>query len=450
MGEFAVYNIHDSIEAKNLFAMQSEDDILSDVYKCSCVVHVENAFLGEVYQGYGHLRKRELVLQGSVTSAFIEDREDMAGVFFPCDSKFLRMMTPQDVTVHWVLSLEEAALIEGMGCTYEDFELPPNLIGNDIEIPMNIKYYGIYESPVVAIEVLDADNVPTCTKENQYFGFFQTCVPSAQVEAQKLEDYEFYPEPEYLKNEDVPMYGEFEEEVESQIESEPSVEDEEEDAASYDAVNRLIEQQAAEAEEKRAKREAHSNETKSIVGMVNARLAEAARKEEDNNSTNIWDTMYDDTQTENKTVKHKPSYDDFKEAAILFEQEKAERDKRNSDDSAAQVDTAMDNMLLNEGITDIAGYNSSAETTEQVQEKKDQKSGKKAIESARRQDIAADNKALNEGITDIAGQGAAEAMPVKPGKVDASAQALVANLFGITPNNNAQVSSVSDDDDRSL
>ena len=430
MSVFDVYNSCDSIEAKNLFAMQSEDDIFSDIYLCTCVVHVENAYLDEVYQGYGKLRRRELVLEGEVTGAFIEPNDDR---IFPCGSKHLRMMVPQPVKIHWYMSADELATIEAKGCTYSDFELPPNLLGNDIEIPMTIQYQGIYESPVVAIEVLDPFEVPTCTLENKYDGFFNTCVESKEVEAQKMDGYAFYTRPDY-ENMYEPEYAS--DEMETTIEEEvllEQTEEEIEDEGNYEAVNKLIAEQTAESEARRARREAHAADTRTIVGMVNAKLAKSAEQYQMDNETNLWDAMsYGDESTETKVVKQKASYDDFKFAAMEYERQKAEEERLRSEEEAKKVDIANDNMLMNAGIDDISGY-SGAETDSQLQEKQDEKSGKKSAIAARRQDIAADNIAMNEGRTDIAGHGANEHKPVTPTHSDKSAQDLVKNLFGLNP-----------------
>ena len=59
---------------------------------------------------------------------------------------------------------------QGLFSNAGDFDVPTNLVGNVIEIPVAIKYTGIYESPFAAVEVMEPGLVYTCTRDTCYFG----------------------------------------------------------------------------------------------------------------------------------------------------------------------------------------------------------------------------------------------------------------------------------------
>ena len=425
MSTLFAYNMHDSVDAENLFAIQNKDDVFSDVYACTSSVHVESAYLDDVYRGYGKLHQREITIHGTVNKVFIEDYDDRV---FPCGAKTLEMKPSQDVTIRWVLSIDEAAKLESMGCTYDDFQLPANLVGNDIEIPLTIKYSGIYESPVAGVEILDAYNLMTSTKDNQYYGIWDTCTPSAEVENQKADTYEFCPAIDHSNEVSIPVY---EDQAEAQEQTEQSLPEKDDDAKidenNINAVRDMLADQEAKRAEKAVATKADTNKAaKNIVDIVNATLKKAEQDKFDANATNPYEIA-----DENKAVfkPEKASYADFKAAVADFDKEKAKLDAKKSTDAAHTVDTATDNILLNEGYTDIAGMAST--TDAQLKDKLDEKSGKKSIDNARINDIAADNKALNEDSNaDISGQGVdTNKKAVKHSTIDTSAQELVKNLF---------------------
>ena len=419
MSDFAVYS-YDTVEAHNLLALQAENDVFTDTYQLVVArVRVESAHWREEYKGPLHPHEPYLEIIGEARSIFIEEDDSR---IFPCGSKNLVLMTPYPVRYHYVLSIDEKVDIYGMGYGYDGFDVPANLISNEIELPLNIKYYGVYESPIAVIEILHPGEIFTCTRENNYYGIFNGCPVSPAVEAQKQINYEFYPHTDF-EVEPEPIYAEeveqqVEEEVEQTVEQQMEVA---EDQANLSAVEELIKQQTSEAATRRANVASHAKDRQAILARVNEMLNKRAEEYSRARETSLSDAIFGAEGSEDKREMQevKATYEDFKAAAEAVDAEhlKSEKDADESRENARKVDRAIDNQLLNAGVDDIAGYNPDAQTLssqtlsdsaltpEQKKEIADKKSGKAQIEAARRQDIAADNKALNEGITDIAGQG---------------------------------------------
>ena len=435
MKDFAVYS-YDTVEAHNLLALQAENDVFKDIYQLAVArVRVDSAHWREEYKGplYPHEPYMEII--GEVRAIFLEDDDSR---IFPCGSKQLTLMTPYPVRFHYVLSIDEKVDIMSMGYGYDGFDVPANLVSNEIELPVNIQYYGVYESPIAVIEILHPGEIFTCTRENNYYGIFNGCPVSPVVEAQKQTNYEFYPHTDF-EVEPEPIYAD---EVEQQVEEEEEVLskerelEEEEDQKNIDIVQSLIQQQASESAARRANVAAHKKDREAILAHVNEMLNKRAEEYSKARETSLSDAMFGTEGTEDKREMQdiKATYEDFKAAAEAVDAEhvKAEAKADESRENARRVDRAIDNQLLNAGVEDIAGFNAESAQTlsanmtpEERKELAEKKSGKAQIEAARRQDIAADNKALNEGITDIAGQGAAKPTRAKQVK---SAADLIAGL----------------------
>ena len=442
MGVFSVYNSHDSITAHHLFAMQDKNDVFSDIYQgCTVRVKVTSAFFREEYRGPQLLHKPYMEINGAAQSVFLEKDDSRV---FPCGFKELELMQEQKVRIQWNLSIEELTLLtsKGLFTDYGDFDVPMNLVGNVIEIPMTIKYTGIYESPVAAVEILDPMEVYTCVRENTYWDIFEAgCYDSKQVEDEKKVGFNFCPlRKDYsVEAEDEQQLMEAEaqtEELPEETVQQSTLEDEE-DKAVLSAVDKLVQMQTADDAARRAAVD------KKQIATLTARANELKKQQADaerlEREASMSDTIFGVDGEDNRHVDQKrASYEDFKKAVESLDEElaKAEEDANESKEAARKVDVAMDNQALNAGNDDIAGYAAEqtlsdeqylGETDEQKQEREDKKSGKAQIEAARRQDIAADNKALNEGITDIAGQGASSVKPRRPDKVSTAAD-LIANL----------------------
>lgn len=456
MGVFAVYSLSDSVDAHNILSMQSQNDVFSQMYSaCTARLHVESAHFKEEYRGPVKLHKPYMELDGTVGSIYLEDDDAR---LFPCGAKELELMQPQHIRVHYVLSSEELSDVVRMGLFSDkgDFDVPTNVVGNIMDIPVTIRYTGIYESPFAAVEIMDPGLVYTCTRETNYYGLFNACRVSEEIAAEKLEDFEYYPHKDYSMYEQDSVIVQGPESVNEQhVEDVPSPvpqQDQEQPAfadedemKSVSAVQKLIAEHAAEAANRRAAVDTRTA-GKAIVDRVNERLRERAGNED--RSGIVSDMLFGDEQQAD-TKPFKPTYEDFKTAAMdivaeaeyamvhedeLSETEESEMEADDVREQSAMTDRAVDNQMMNQGVTDIAGFNAASDallqglTPEQIKEIEDKKSGKAQQRTLRQQDIAADNLAMNQGIMDIAGQGAGNSVENLPVHAD-SGNALEGKLL---------------------
>ena len=495
MNTFPVYNLRDDIYAHNVFAIQQDEDVFSDVYVDTIAnVYVEDASWQEEYRAPGLLHKPYMEIRGIVSSVFLAETDQRV---FPCGTKKLLLKDihhtdpltgeapdkPQSVTVTYVLSSEELSQVCAMGLFAQanDLSVPNNLIGNIIEIPVPLRYMGVYDTPVAGVEILDAHDLHTCTRESGYYGIFGACERSAEIEAEKHVNFEFYPHVEY-ENEVAAIYDEPVADYEDQDVRQETAEVEDEFEAAEDETTRstvqsLVEQHVAQTAAQRAETESHSDSRRAIMERVQGYLDSRQRSKSNEREATLSDAIFGVEGEDTREVdREKATYEDFKEAVLAEESKKSD-----STNTSRQTDRAIDNMLMNEGVDDTAGFGGQdsdhteptlSETTEDsrrmdramdnmlmnegvddtagtttaqdvsslgtlsglaksgmdiLKEKQEQKSGKAQLKSARMADIAADNRALNEGITDIAGQGASSAK--KTGNAVPSAKDLLDDLF---------------------
>ena len=433
-----------NVSARNLLAMTPSDDkFVEENIPCTARIHVESAHFKSMYRGT-LLPVPYMEILGSIGSVYIEDENR----FFPCGTNEMKFMQSQDqpVRVRYCLSVQELQELVGMGLYEPDFQPPANLINNVLEVPVKVTYKGIYDTPCCIVEVQDAFEIDTTTHDamvdgkqiegNGYEGMFFGCLQSEFVSKDKV--YGYAPDIGYVPHKIK------EENYDKPLDVAPQVETVNEPELSDDELAEIKHIEKVNAQIKDATHKHTSmlegvdkSDVKSFLHAVKAEAAaqEEANRTEDYYGNDFWnDTPQEEKVKDNSRLSN--SYDLLKtmaEKQVQTDAQLREKEEEKSGKKAAEVarrtDIASDNMALNEGITDIAGYGSSSasETPAQIKEKKDAKSGKKAIENARRNDIAADNKALNEGITDIAGHGAAS-------KESRAASDLVANL--LKPSNN--------------
>lgn len=432
-----------NVSARNLLAMTPSDDkFVEENIPCTARVQVESAHFKQMYRGT-LLSVPYMEILGSIGSVYIEDENR----FFPCGTNEMNFMQSQEqpVRARYFLSVQELQDLVGMGLYEPGFQPPANLINNVIEIPVKVTYRGIYDTPCCIVEVQDAFEIDTATHDavidgkqiegNGYEGIFYSC---EKLDITPDRVYGFEDNMTYVRHKIK------EENYDKPLDVAPQVETVNEPELSDDELAEIKHIEKVNAQIKDATHKHTSmlegvdkSDVKSFLHAVKAEAAaqEEANKTEDYYGNDFWnDTPQEEKVKDNSRLSN--SYDLLKtmaEKQVQTDAQLREKEEEKSGKKAAEVarrtDIASDNMALNEGITDIAGYGSSSasETPAQIKEKKDAKSGKKAIENARRNDIAADNKALNEGITDIAGQGAAS-------KESRAASDLVANL--LKPSNN--------------
>lgn len=178
-----VYN-RNSKTARTVINTVSAKDIGQEQYYCTMNVDVKSAYLKESLTPSG-LHRPYLEINGSVSSVFIENDDDR---IFPCGSKSMTLSEPQEVRVMYTLSTSELQQLVDAGCYYSDFKMPENLVGNTMEIPGDITYTCVYDTPVGMVSINSPFNIQTSTAENHYDNFFSTFPVSKQrmEEARKL------------------------------------------------------------------------------------------------------------------------------------------------------------------------------------------------------------------------------------------------------------------------
>lgn len=178
-----VYN-RNSKTARTVINTVSAKDIGQEQYYCTMNVDVKSAYLKESLTPSG-LHRPYLEINGSVSSVFIENDDDR---IFPCGSKSMTLSEPQEVRVMYILSTSELQQLVDAGCYYSDFKMPENLVGNTMEIPGDITYTCVYDTPVGMVSINSPFNIQTSTAENHYDNFFSTFPISKQrmEEAKKL------------------------------------------------------------------------------------------------------------------------------------------------------------------------------------------------------------------------------------------------------------------------
>lgn len=194
-----VYNL-DSARARTLFSMAKPEDIMQTQMVCIARVQVPDsdygskswAFFDEEYAGPGMISRPYMIVKGTVSELFIEDDDDRR---FPCGVKHLRIsafdseypdkldMIP--VRVKWKLSSDEISYLYSRGLGYADFGPPPMLKGNYVDIPMNIVYKAIYDTPVSAVRIVGAELVETSSLYNRYDTIFMNCIDSMDMLREK-------------------------------------------------------------------------------------------------------------------------------------------------------------------------------------------------------------------------------------------------------------------------
>ena len=370
----AAYNMN-SVNARNILASVSDDDILIEQITCVARVEVENAFFMDSYAGPGQLRRPFMRMLGKVSSVFIEPDENR---LVPCYSNEIQLMEPESVQINYTLSTPELQELVGLGLYYEGFQPPSNLIGNVMEIPLNIVYKGIYETPCCFVEIIDPDKIDTCTKENGYFDLFKYCELSAKVRDEMTADYKYT---EMNVSREVEEHlAKLEAEAERQRvlyeQSQYAEEETVENAESIEAIdiaevdmpgfNRTISAlEEAQAGFDKQRQNNGSFDAQAMLDNVEAK-EQARQREEFANNSSIYDALTDDSSKSKYNITDK--FNALKEEAALAQQE---ADKHNSDENAEGNNTKFnaDGVIITDDMTAAEAEHAKAEADAQAQNK---------------------------------------------------------------------------------
>lgn len=434
-----------SAAARSLFTRKTKDDILETQIECMAVVDIPDgddsgwAFFDEEFQGGGKIRRPFLVVQGTVSELFIEDSDNRV---FPCGAKrlYIKDFNKNDdkkdgeirnaipVRVNWRLSSDEISYLFSVGLAYSDFAPPDLLKGNKLEIPVNIIYRAIYESPICAVDIVEPDKLETSTLLNRYDTMFMNCEPSQELLAEKerggvavdlnysdkvaVMDFE----PEDVSDvieipDDTPV-------VSAEEEDPVLTPDEIEEKEASEKISETIENISVEYAAMR-----ENSKPVNVEGVLDDIRREAAAEESDHNSgtfsrksgtlrlseriaalkARTANLAGDDTNDSGRAadnaevITDMTNYGSDSEKGTKAEREhkKAEKDADDQRERMRNIDRAMDNRALNEGRDDISGFGASE--------------GEKDVEEERRKirnvDTALDNQTFNSGSSNVAGFG---------------------------------------------
>lgn len=404
-----------SVAASNLLAQVSNDDKFTETdIPCTARVTVDDAFFKSMYRGTS-LPVPYMEILGHIDSVYIEDPNR----YFPCGTNEMRFMQgqSQDVVVRYFLSNQEITDLVSMGLYDAGFKPPANLINNVFEVPVEVTYKGIYETPCCIVEIQNAQELDTTTHDsfvngreiegNGYEGIFFACEKIEGITPDTVYGFDSFGHNAYERHKHIetPEYKSVEEQNEVTVEPELSAEE----LAEIKHIKAVEEQISAEASEHATK---ISNVDKSNVRAFLQEVKETVKAEDEANAfddqyASMW-SDYDTTNTEqnvSEPARLSASYDLLRDMAKT--KAKAEYDAKKSADAARLVDVAQDNMALNmDANADTSGF---GVTDAQLQEKKDEKSGKKAAQVAHNVDVALDNMALNKDANaDTSGFGASD------------------------------------------
>lgn len=416
----SVYNLN-GVDARSLLASTDPDDILSiESFPCTARVEVFSAFFCQPYIGPRGISRPCMKMVGRVASLFIEDEDDRV---FPCNSKELQLMVPEDVMVEYVLSPEEIASLSMKGLFHDpNFQPPANLVDNVIEIPVAVAYKAIYDTPVCAVEILSPMEITTSTKDNSYYGLFEACPVSEVIAQMEAGTYEYArmnePKPALVPGFEPP-------EVERQAEPEPGDEmgaEDREDAAIIERVAGEISAEDAKAAEKRQQMDETGRD------RVRDEVLRRAQEDAARDSQAEAEAMAPEAQLygevgegpeEGRDKSRSPSH--LYDRLMQHAKDATERDDRTDEERSYEES--------NEEPEEQDGLPADAVVVDEEDGKKGtskaEAAAKKSKRAAQRVDIAEDLKALNEGRTDIAGFGTGDVPKEggKPGTKDSAGMA---------------------------
>ena len=368
-----VFNF-DNPEAHYFFTHVSEDDVLKVSMPCVSRVEVTGAYFRTPYQGTKGIAAPCLHIDGKVNQLFIEDYDDR---MFPCGSKLMELLQPEDVSIDYLLYPDEVSLLAQKGLFHDpNFAPPAGLVGNVIEIPCDVTYYGIYDTLVGAVTINDARSMSTDKWLTGYLTLFDLCEQSSRVPM--------------LLNGTISLQSEHQKQDRTAgmpVGYEPVPQE----TGDYKPVSKMPDSMREDARIAQA-----------VAKGIDDRMQQAASIRE--------------------AMKHDTTASDMLEAA---RKEKEKRDKPaylGENGSAGESRAAKLYDMLKQKVaeakkpdearpeTPLDGYSRTEEVVKNpLKEKEDDRdrSGKKGVKIAQLVDVAQDNQALNRGETDIAGHGAA-------------------------------------------
>ena len=413
MATVDVYNL-DSVKARTIFSMAKQEDILQTQIICMAKVKIPDvdftsrswAYFDETYQGAGNLSRPYMVVKGSVSEVFIEDNDPRT---FPCGAKNLVIKAfdaeypdkREDIPVKivWKLTADEIAYLYSRGLGYSDFGPPSMLRGNIIEIPVNIVYKAVYETPICAIRIVDPGRIETSTLYNRYDTIFMNCEVSQELIHEKTHGVAI------AFNYDNTIVNEYEENVdyqvdeisEEQINAINDIDQEMTDDEKRDAIiSSDIETKMQDAADKDMEARDDKDVGFSVMDLLSSIKSDIAEQEIEDS-----DDYYAEVPEQKGTLKLSDRIDMLK-AKTTDNSENSSAGADKTDGLDTRDDQASDTL------DDFESFKNQTLSETEASHKKSEKQARKLQENIRRLDIALDNQALNRGETDISGFGAGD------------------------------------------
>ena len=341
---------HTSAKARNVFALTDENDIMKEKIPCVARMQVIDAYFKSQYNGPTCLPRPTMEIHAYISGVFIEDDDDRV---FPCGEKSIDFPQEegQDAYLIWDLSEPEIQDLVGKGLLREGFDVPPNLIGNTIEIPLDINYRAIYDSPFSSVEIIEPYVLHTSSQDNNYYGIFDACPYHPDIVAEQQAGTAYVSQNERLINSEYEDTDEYDNGYESDTYENDNVEDEDvlsaeelEDAAIQESFKEKMKAWKAEADAERKRRQdEQGNIDAGTILWNDAKKAEEEQREKEE-AENDQDNFYDfglpgeDKNDKKKSKKRKTAYEVLKQRNVRL------------------ADIAADNKALNDGLDDIAGF----------------------------------------------------------------------------------------------
>jgi hypothetical protein len=458
----AVYNKQDA-RARNILAKTAFDDIGQQEVPCTLRVNVTSAFFKEQQVPNG-LHRPYMEINGEVSEVFIEEDDDR---YFPCGTKSMTMMTPQDVRIFYIPTTDELQDLVQMGIYYSDFDVPADLVGNTIEIPSNITYTCVYDTCIGMVDINNPFEISTSTIVNHYDGIFNGCAVSEmrakESSAEKLIEsmqtgltLDTFAEDDKTAGYKSVLEDYYEDDISEQAEEDVPMSEEDEEQAAIRKFKTVLEEHDKQVAEKQEEIKQNESVRRATVAQIRKAAKARAKQQEQQKyaEQDVYAQLMGETNADKQPAKssEKLKYDVFKDAMHILEKSysesmskingvyedagltKSDKDAKDSREAARRVDIARDNQALNKGITDISGFGAdeSGNESKMTDEQRKKMQAKKSRDAARIVDRALDNQALNRGETDIAGQGAGNSNASEKAKNEARAKAADAmrNLLG--------------------
>lgn len=411
--EVSVYNQR-SAQARSLLTKVSDDDKFAVQVTCSAHVQVEKAFFVEDKSTGGVIGTPYMKMLGKVSDLFIEDYDNRE---FPCGTKQINLMQDEPVEINYVLSTQEIQQLVGLGLCHKGFAPPANLEGNVIDIPLNIVYTGIYESPCCVVEIIDSQCINTSTKDNGYAGLFEACQMHPDIMREQEADYVYAPMNESAYIAELAARQQAEEErrraeeeaalaAQAAMDAEPVHEMTEAEKKESEIFDRTVRKVEEVMDNKDAQRDSHDDSFDARKMLDDVQAEAGNNNSEEDEFGNLYGSVAD-TSNSGKTMTLSDKMAILKQKAEKWteEQVKAADETAGNDEFAYESDEQEEESeTQDETLFGTEAATSTALSDVDREREKAEKDAKRRREIVRRVDVANDNKLLNEGIDDIAGQ----------------------------------------------